>query len=93
MEILKEFDRDYLVQAMAVFDSSKAPRSEDLRMVLEDTFTLSATEASWLYDAIICARPVIGELKAIRVIEPSALSVPLSDGSRRYGDFIYFVVR
>jgi hypothetical protein len=93
MKVLIEFSREYLTQAIAVVDSSKAPRTEDLLMVLGDEFSLAGDAASWLYDAIVVARPVISELILIRVFESAEFSGVLPEGSRQYGDYTYVVVR
>ena len=62
-------------------------------MVLADTFSLDSAESSWLYNAIVCARPVLHELKSIQVVESKRDSAVLDEGSRKYGDYTYIVVR
>lgn len=93
MEVLIEFSREYLAQAKKVFDSSKAPNSEDLLMVLEQEFSLKSIEATWLYNAIVVAKPLAGQFTSIRVVESAAFSGSLCEGSRRYGGFTYIVVQ
>jgi hypothetical protein len=92
MTILKEFSHEYLTRAISVLDSSDAPRTEERLMVLEETFSLDSQEASWLYNAIVFARPLMHKLKSMQIVDSAECSDPLSDGSRRYGKYTFVVV-
>lgn len=78
---------------MKTVDTCGAPRVEDRLMELQDTFSLGKNAASWLYSAIVFARPIIQKIKSVQVVDSSTLTGKPPTGSRQDDEYTYIIVR